>query len=75
MQWEFRGPLDQATVFTNVMNTTLLSPCQAPGSNFTMIINNYLTLTTEGSGSGNITVSGIEKAGIMQSIKFNSTSC
>lgn len=75
MQWEFTGPVDTATVFTNVMNTTLLSPCQSAGSKFTMIINNYLTLTTEDGGSGSISVAGIDDAGIMQSIKFNSTSC
>lgn len=75
MQWEFKGPLAVETTYANTMNTSLSSSCQSAGANFTMIINNYLTLTSEDGGSGSIAVSGLSDAGIMQSIKFNSTAC
>ncbi|KAL1637816.1 hypothetical protein SLS56_000371 [Neofusicoccum ribis] len=41
MRWDFDGPVDLDTVFTNELKTTFLSPC---GGDFTLQIDNVLML-------------------------------
>jgi hypothetical protein len=72
-QWEFKGPVDTDTVFTNVLNSTFVTNC-SQGGKFRMILNNYLTLTTQDGGSGSISVSELD-AEIKQSMKIDTYSC
>lgn len=41
MRWDFKGPTDLDTVFTNDIKTTFLSPC---GGDFELILDNILEL-------------------------------
>lgn len=74
MKWEFKGPLHTETAFTNSLNLTLNSPCVSAGGRFRMIINNYLTLTTQDGGSGSISVNSLDAA-VMQSTKLHQKAC
>ncbi|GKT94900.1 secreted protein [Colletotrichum tofieldiae] len=74
MEWTFKGPTDLATSFTNTLSTEFQSGCNSNGGRFTLIINNYLTLTTEGTGEGEISVTELDGA-VKQSIKLITKRC
>lgn len=80
MDFVFKGPLNVDTEFTNVLNITLESGCASAGGEFTLVVHNYLTLTTNpdkdgpGNGSGSIEVSELDQ-GVRQSIQLASQGC
>ncbi|TDZ74466.1 putative secreted protein [Colletotrichum trifolii] len=74
MEWPFKGPVDVATAFTNKLSTEFQSGCNSNGGNFTLIINNYLTLTTQGTGEGSISVTDLDGA-VTQSVKLQTARC
>ncbi|CCF39392.1 hypothetical protein CH063_02117 [Colletotrichum higginsianum] len=74
MEWPFKGPVDVATVFSNKLNIEFQSGCNSNGGQLTLIINNYLTMTTEGTGEGEISVQELDGA-IEQSIKLATKDC
>ncbi|KAH7399757.1 hypothetical protein BKA64DRAFT_464422 [Cadophora sp. MPI-SDFR-AT-0126] len=73
MQWEFKGPMNASTTFTNELAIEFQSGC-SQGGQFTLIINNYLTMTSEDGGSGSITVSELDAA-VKQSVVLKSKAC
>ncbi|KZL80899.1 secreted protein [Colletotrichum incanum] len=74
MEWTFKGPTDLATSFTNTLSTEFQSGCNSNGGRFTLIINNFLTMTTEGTGEGEISVTELDGA-VKQSIKLATKNC
>ncbi|KAL3417159.1 hypothetical protein PVAG01_11159 [Phlyctema vagabunda] len=74
MEWVFKGPTDVSTAFTNELATTFKSGCGSDGGAYTLIINNYLTMTTEGSGEGEISIQELDGA-IKQSVKLSTEDC
>ncbi|TQN73638.1 putative secreted protein [Colletotrichum shisoi] len=74
MEWPFTGPVNATTSFTNKLSTEFQSGCNSNGGQFTMIINNYLTMTTEGTGEGEISVSELDGA-VEQSVKLTTKDC
>ncbi|KAK2051742.1 hypothetical protein LY76DRAFT_673765 [Colletotrichum caudatum] len=74
MEWPFKGPVDLSTAFVNELATEFQSGCNSTGGKFTLIVNNYLTMTTEGSGEGQISITELDGA-VKQSVKLQSMNC
>ncbi|KAG4433072.1 hypothetical protein IFR05_011438 [Cadophora sp. M221] len=73
MQWEFKGPMKATTTFTNELDIEFSSGCR-DGGDYLLIINNYLTMTSQDGGSGSITVSALDAA-VKQSIVVKTKGC
>ncbi|KAJ0167620.1 putative secreted protein [Colletotrichum tanaceti] len=75
MEWEFKGPTNVETRFTNKLDIEFQSGCNSNGGHFTMIINNYLSMKSEhGNGEGEITVRELDGV-VEQSVKLLTTDC
>ncbi|KAK1962301.1 hypothetical protein LY78DRAFT_616226 [Colletotrichum sublineola] len=74
MEWPFKGPVDLSTAFVNQLNTEFQSGCNSTGGKFTLIVDNILTMTTEGGGEGQISITELDGA-VKQSIKMQTKNC
>ncbi|KAK1982528.1 hypothetical protein LZ30DRAFT_590440 [Colletotrichum cereale] len=74
MEWSFKGPVDLDTSFTNELDVEFQSGCNSNGGLYTLIINNFLSMTSEGTGEGEISVTELDGA-VKQSVKLATKNC
>ncbi|OHF04613.1 hypothetical protein CORC01_00084 [Colletotrichum orchidophilum] len=74
MEWPFKAPINAVTKFTNTLSTEFRSGCNSTGGKFTLIINNYLSMSNDGKGEGQISVTELDGA-VKQSTKLTTLPC
>lgn len=74
LEWPFKAPIDAATEFTNNLSTEFRSGCNSNGGKFTMIINNYLSMSSDGPGEGEISITELDGV-VKQSTKLATEKC
>ncbi|KAK0367876.1 hypothetical protein CLIM01_14768 [Colletotrichum limetticola] len=74
LEWPFKAPIDAATEFTNNLSTEFQSGCNSNGGKFTMIINNYLSMSSDGPGEGEISITELDGV-VKQSTKLATAKC
>ncbi|KXH68016.1 hypothetical protein CSAL01_10739 [Colletotrichum salicis] len=74
LEWPFKAPIDAATESTNNLSTEFRSGCNSKGGKFTMIINNYLSMSSDGPGEGEISITELDGV-VKQSTKLATANC